>query len=301
MKSLPNVDQLQDGFVDFSMFSFELLERADRDRKYLKFAAVNAQIALELFLKFYFTKKGRIDQIRKKKNGIGQNEYIDFSQILNLYYSTRTWSFGVKRELVNLLDARNSILHKAQHTGSPDELAINVVKTLYFIHSTWHSDFGGLLFERSYGLPSVMSKNRMWGKGVQGFVEQLKNVHKMDVRPCLTCQQRTVITGEFFGLIGADGMEYLICLNCFDSLDVEHEVRLIKCHVCHNHTYIVEALNEQKQQLYAGKCTACHEDSFVRRCIQCENFYHPEDGEFNESGKYFCSSGCLECASDSFP
>lgn len=298
MNSLPSEDQLQEGFVDFSMLAFELLERSDKNYKYLKFSAVNAQIALELFLKFHFTKSGKIDQIRKKKNGVEQNDYIDFSQILNLYYSTRTWSYGVKRELADLLDARNSILHKAQHAGSPEELAINVVKTLYFIHSTWHSDFGGLLFERSYGLPPAISKNKMWRKGVQGFVKRLKNTHHMDVRNCLACQQHSVITGEFFGLSGAEGMEYLICLNCFDSLDVEHEARLIRCHVCKNRTYIVEALNEQERQLFAGKCTACHEDSFVRRCSECESFYHPEDGEFNSEGKYFCSSDCLACASD---
>ncbi len=209
------------------MLSFELLERADKDGKYLKFAAVNAQIALELFLKFYFTKKGKLDQIQKRKNGVAQNDYVDFSQILNLYYSTTTWSFGVKRELADLLDARNSILHRAHHTGSLEELATSVVKTLYFIHSTWHSEFGGLLFERSYALPSDMSKNRMWRKGVRGFVEQLEKIHSMDVRPCLACQQHTVITGECFGLVGAEGIEYLICLNCFDSLDVEHEARLI--------------------------------------------------------------------------
>ncbi len=282
------------------MLSFELLERADQDRKYLKFAAVNAQIALELFLKFYFTKEGSVDKIRKKKNDVFQSEYIDFSQILNLYYSTRKWSFGVKRELVDLLEARNSILHKAQHSGSLEELAINVVKTLYFIHSTWHAKFGGLLFERSYGLPSTLSKNKMWRKGVQGFVRQLEGIHKMDVIPCLACDQKTVVTGEFFELVGAEGAEYLICLNCFDSLDVEDEARLIKCHVCKKHTYIIDALNEQKRQLHAGKCTTCHENSFVRRCIECDRFYHPEDGEFNDGVKYFCSSDCLECASDRF-
>ncbi|AJZ63135.1 hypothetical protein OI25_5659 [Paraburkholderia fungorum] len=300
MKSLPNEDQLQEAFVDFSMLAFELLERADKDYRYLKFSAVNAQVALELFLKFHFTKNGKLHHIQKKKNGVAQNEYIDFSQILNLYYSTRTWSFGVKRELVALLNARNSILHKARHTGAPEELAINVVKTLYFIHSTWHSDFGGLLFQRSYGLPPPISKNKMWRKGVQGFVEQLESVHDMDIRTCLACQQHSVITGEFFGLEGAEGMEYLICLNCFDSLDIEHEARLIRCHVCHSRTYIVEALNEQERQLYAGKCTACLEDNFVRRCIQCESFYHPEDGEFNKKGRYFCSLACLECGSDRF-
>lgn len=298
MKSLPNKDQLEEGFIDFSMLAFELLERAGTDPKYLKFAAVNAQIALELFLKFHFTKNGKIDQIQKKKNDIPQNDYIDFSQILNLYYSTRSWSFGVKRELIYLLEARNAILHKAQHAGSLDELATNVVKTLYFIHSTWHSDFGGLLFERSYGVAPAISRNELWRKGVQGFVEQLKTIHAMHVRTCFACREETVISGEFFGLVGAEGVRYITCLSCFSSIDIEHEARLIKCNVCHQHTYIVDAFNEQERQLYIGKCTNCDENSFVRRCPECENFYHPNDDETMSEDKYFCSLACHECARD---
>lgn len=294
MKRLPDEQELREGFIDFAELAMELTGRSERNPKYLKFAAVNAQVALELFLKYFFTKSGKVTEIQKKKNGILQNDFNEHAQILSLYYSTRNWSYGVKRELISLMEARNSILHRAQQTEWDIELATNVVRTLFFIHSTWYSDFGLCLFERSYGTPHHLSTNKVWRKGVESFVDHLEEIHDIEVRTCLACNQYAVVTGEFFGLLGAEGNEYLICLNCFDSIDIEHEARLLQCHQCLEKTYIIDALNEQKRQLYVGKCTNCGEDSWVRICRNCERFFHPEDGEVKVDGIYFCSSDCAE-------
>lgn len=193
-----------------------------------------------------------------------------------------------------MMEARNSILHKAQKADWDVELAKNVVRTLFFIHSTWYSDLGGCLFERSYLVPHPLSRNKVWGQGVQSFVEQLIELHDMPVKTCLTCKQYAVVPGEFFGLIGAEGDEYIVCLNCFDSLDVENEVRLLTCHKCEEESYIIDALNEQPGQLYVGKCTECGEDSWMRACASCKKFHHPEQGEVVFQERFFCSSDCVE-------
>jgi hypothetical protein len=294
MKSLPDEQQLKDGFIDFAELAVELTGRSERDSKYLKFAAVNAQVALELFLKYFFTKKGRVAEIQKKKNGILQNDFNEYAQILSHYFSTRNWSYGVKRELVSLMEARNSILHRAQQSEWDISLAINVVRTLFFIHSTWYSDFGRCLFERGYGTPRYLSTNIVWRKGVESFINHLAEVHNIEIRTCLACNQHAVVTGEFFGVLGAEGADNLICLNCFDSIDIEHEARLLQCHKCLKNTYIIDAFNEQERQLYVGKCTSCGEDSWVRCCRNCEKFFYPEADEVYSDGIYFCSSDCAE-------
>jgi hypothetical protein len=286
--------QLQDGFVDFAELALELIGRSESDPKYLKFAAVNAQVALELFLKYHYSKKGLASKILKKKNGVPLNEFVEHAQILNNYYSDRKWSYGIKRELVLMMEARNSILHRAQQTEWNSELATNVVRTLFFIHSTWYSDFGGCLFERSYRGQHPLSKNKVWREGVDTFVHQLTELHDMEIRTCLACDQRAVVPGEFFGLAGAAGVEYLICLNCFDSIDIEHEARLLECHSCGDKSYIIDAFNEQDRQLYVGKCSECDENSWVRACANCKDFYHPETGETESGEKYFCSPDCSE-------
>jgi hypothetical protein len=294
MKSLPNWMQLKDGFIDFAELAMELIGRSEDDPKYLKFAAVNAQVALELFLKYYYSKNGKVVEIQKKKNGIPQEEFIEHSQILNHYYAERKWSYGVKRELVFMMEARNSILHRAQQTDWSSELATSVVRTLFFIHSTWYSDFGNCLFERSYGKPQPLSRNKVWRTGVDSFVHQLSDLHDMEIRTCLTCKHQAVVAGEFFGLEGAEGDEYLVCLNCFDSIDIEHEARLLDCHKCGEKAYLIDAFNEQEHQLYVGKCSECGEDSWVRACANCEIFFHPEEGESELYGKYFCSTDCSD-------
>lgn len=295
MKSLPDEYQLRQGFVDFAELAVELTGRSESDPKYLKFAAANAQVALELFLKYYFTKKGQVAKIQKRKNGILQNDFVEYAQILAYYYSTRRWSYGVKREFTALMEARNAILHRAQQTEWDVALATNVVRTLFFIHSTWHAEFGKHLFQRSYGRPHPLSANKVWRQGVESFVDRLSEIHDTPIHTCLACHQYAVVSGEYFGLLGAVGTEYLICLNCFDSIDVESEARLLRCHRCEEQSYIIDAFNEQEQQLYVGKCSNCGEDSWVRYCRNCERFFHPDEGEVYVDGLYFCSSDCAEC------
>ncbi|MDP2514763.1 hypothetical protein Q8W17_08140 [Photobacterium damselae subsp. piscicida] len=63
------------------------------------FAAVNSQVSLELFLKYLFTATGRVDEIRKTKKGELIDDYREFNEILNRFFSSKTWSFGNKKSL----------------------------------------------------------------------------------------------------------------------------------------------------------------------------------------------------------
>ena len=99
---LPTDTELRDGFNEFANFTFDLLDKVESDSKYLKFSAINSQISLELFLKFWFVKNGRLHDIQRVKNGKRLNNFISFSDILHLFYSSKTWSYGEKKEFVKL-------------------------------------------------------------------------------------------------------------------------------------------------------------------------------------------------------
>ena len=47
-------DELKESFTSFYNFSISLIETLNEENGHLKFAVVNMQIALELFLKYYF-------------------------------------------------------------------------------------------------------------------------------------------------------------------------------------------------------------------------------------------------------
>ncbi len=42
MKIMPTLEELHESFLDFTKYTFELIEQANDDIKYLKFAAVNS-------------------------------------------------------------------------------------------------------------------------------------------------------------------------------------------------------------------------------------------------------------------
>ncbi|MBL0711821.1 MAG: hypothetical protein JJV99_12525 [Colwellia sp.] len=77
-KELPTQEELRESYTAFANFTFELLGNIEQKKSNLIFAAVNSQIALELFLKYLFTAKGRVDEIRKKKKGALTNDFKEF-------------------------------------------------------------------------------------------------------------------------------------------------------------------------------------------------------------------------------
>ena len=294
MKTLPTKEELRDSFNDFSKFSFELLQDIEKNPHHLKFAAVNTQIALELFLKYYYVTTGKVSDIQKKKNGNSIPDFVDFSQILAHFYSSRRWSYGKKKELIRLLEIRNSIVHRGQKNGWDQKLAESIVRTLYFIHCTAWGELNETLFEHSY-LPHPIRTNQVWRNGVKSVVEDLSKLYDHEARTCLECELKSVVTGDIMGLHDSSYEDNLVCLNCFTELTLFHDVELIECYNCKKHSYIIDPLNEQPDQLYSAKCTECETSTWVRKCKSCEQFYHPsQSAEEVSDGAYYCDSDCVE-------
>jgi|GEM_PF-2440445 len=294
MKILPSKQELYESFNSFFDFTMELVERAENQEKYLQFAAMNAQITLELFLKYYFTEIGEINNILIEKKGKKINDYKEFSEILNYFYSTRRWSYAVKHELRQLLEVRNAIVHKGLHREWNEDLALIIVRIIFFIHLTMWEEFGkGSL--QWHHVPTPISKCNIWKKGANTFVEILQNIHNIDRITCLNCGEYTMVTGEIFALEGADDDEYLVCVNCLTALNMEHQVAKIRCYECEEDSYFIDRLNEQEDQMHVAGCSECKIDTWVRRCKNCLRFYHPSIAEeLKENGHYFCSNTCLE-------
>ena len=291
---LPTEYELRDGFNEFANFTFDLLDNVEADSKYLKFSAINSQIALELFLKYWFVRQGRLTDIQKEKNGRPLNNFISFSDILHLFYSSKTWSYGEKKEFIKLMEARNSIAHKAQTTSWNEELAKIIIRTLFFIHATAWSDFGETLLFKSH-MPHSISENEIWKAGSESFALSISKLYDSTPQRCILCEARTVISGEIMALEEGDSEDDIICLNCLTSLDIENQINVITCYACNEPSYIIDILNEQKKQLYVGKCSECSTNTWVRKCKNCESFYHPNDSkEIKRNNMYFCSSICSE-------
>lgn len=294
MKTLPTANELESAFTDFARFTIELLEMIELKPSYLKFAAINSQIALELFLKYLYVKTGKADEIQKKKKGQIENDFVDFAQILSHFYSSQKGSYGKKRELEKLIDTRNSIVHRGQRSTWDSELATIVVRTLFFIHATAWSELGEtLLYDNN--LPHKISENKIWREGVKSFVSDLIDNFDATPRMCLSCYTQSVVSGEVIGLEKDHCEEHLVCLNCLTAIDTSHNARLIECYVCHEKAYLVDAFNEQDNQLHVAKCSECETDTWVRMCHNCEEFYHPSASEEVEmNGSFFCCSICAE-------
>ena len=288
--SLPTLEELKLSFMDFADFTFELISESDKDPGRLKFAAVNSQIALELFLKYYYLKSGNSRKILKKKQNQYIDEFKDFSQILNNFYSERSWSYTEKKELARLLDVRNKIVHKGKDATNNEDIAESIVRTLFFINATAWSDLGESIFYNNYDYLKV-NRGGLWRRGAESFASSIGECHI-----CLFCNALSAVRSEFMVLDVSNKQDDLICLNCFSVLDLENQIRLIKCYQCEDVEYYAEAMNEQDDQLYIGKCQGCGADDPVRRCISCEVFYHPSSEEKKFKGLFFCSEGCFECS-----
>lgn len=293
MKSLPTEHDLKSGFTDFLELALDLLHRCEENKKLLKAAAVNAQIALELFLKYYFKKIGKENEIRRKKNGIAQNDYTEFSQVLGLFYSSQKWTYGEKKELVRLLEARNSIVHRAQDSDWDEELAVIIARVFFFIHCTSWMKLGESVLFNNY-VPHPISKVIVWRKGAESYTADLSDMTGEERYRCTSCGAVAVISGDLMALDeSTDAHEDMICLCCLSSVNISLEARLLKCHQCSEKAYWVDALNEQGNQLYPGKCMECDMNTFVRKCQNCKHFYHPcvtDEAKWN--GKYFCCENC---------
>ncbi|EMN7336214.1 hypothetical protein WB897_004535, partial [Vibrio vulnificus] len=215
-KTLPTAKELKESYESFANFTFELLSKIEENPKNLVFSAVNSQVALELFLKYLFTVTGKVDEIRKKKKNELTDEYREFNEILNRFFSMNKWTFGNKKELVELMQTRNAIVHRGQKSEWDPELAKIIVKTHFFIHSTAWSTLGEILLLDNY-YPHKISNVEVWRKGVESFCEDLSDIYSCDVLTCTACHASSVVSGELFALEEMHNDEFIVCLCCLSS------------------------------------------------------------------------------------
>ncbi|SDH12054.1 hypothetical protein [Desulfosporosinus hippei] len=288
MKKIPNDDEIYQTFLSFLNFSFDLINKIDSTNDYLKFAVVNIQISLELFLKYYFMKKGQKDLIIVKKNG-QEKEFKDFSDILNLFFTQNRWSYGSKKELRKILDARNYIVHSGLKAGWNYELAKYLIKCILFMQGTMQSSFDSNSIKIQLQEFHI-SKNKIWKEGVEEFVK-LKGYYALT---CPECDTRSFVSCENFRFIDFFDEDLKHCLCCFTYIDSDM-AKFIDCYNCGEASYMIEPLNKQDNDFYVGICLECNTNTWVKKCNHCGKFYHPSVvSGYSYKGKSYC---CKKCAS----
>jgi len=292
MKRLPTKDELEAGYRKFSLFTFDLLTKANTDSRFFTFAAVNAQISLELFLKYVFTRENRVTEIQKSKKGVPIEDFVEFSQILSHSINEGIIEGLDKKDIRLLLDARNSIVHRAQGIDVEKELAEIIAGCFLVIHHVSWLKFGTSLLHQSMGLHPI-SENQVWVNSVEKFVANLAGTFSASPIRCIHCDNKTIVSGEITTLDSGQDEEDIVCLCCLTSMHTSKNINLIQCVECETQSYYVDILNEQEKQLYVGGCSTCGHREWVRKCTYCGEFSFPSvsDEEYlNE--KIFCSKSC---------
>ena len=183
---------------------------------------------------------GDVSDILKKKAGKPIGEFNDFSQILNHFYSKRTWSYGQKKEFAKLLDVRNAIVHKGQNSKWDADLATIIVRTMFFINATAFSSMGESVLINNYG-PHSIGQNPIWRRGAEDFASEFCD----DIYPCLSCGAYAVTSAELMRLDSSNSEDDLICLCCLSSINTTYQGKIIDCYCCCDKAYYIEILNEQ--------------------------------------------------------
>lgn len=284
--------ELYNTFLSFFEFAFELIEKVNETNNYLKFAVVNMQISLELFLKYYFVKKGKLNDIVRRMNE-EKIIYKDFLDVLNLFFSVNRWTYGNKKELTKILEARNNIVHNGLQAGWNEELAIYLIGCIFFIQGTMYSNFNEGVISQRYGryIPTI-SHNVIWISGAEKFAKRLLKDKDIKPQKCPECGAHSLVPNDIF-CFSDTSLDNLQCLCCYQYIDIEFSAELIDCHVCLGSSYLVEKLNPQKDAEYCGYCLSCSTNENVRKCSFCDRFYHPKEVEFIKDNKYYCSKECL--------
>ncbi len=287
-------EELKNGFTSFYHFALSLIETLDEKNGHLKFAVVNMQIALELFLKYYFIKNNNPEKVFNTKNG--KLVFKDFSVVLNAYYvSERDEHYTKKKHLTTIMKARNGIVHKGKFNKWDEELADYIISCAFFIQENLRNKFDETLLYPEYH-PHKLSQNHMWRKGAIKFAEKVSAKFKKIPLECPHCYSRALIPKEIFDFDDSGSFDNYQCLSCLVDIDTEISGNIIKCCECNKKSYYVDLLNVQPDNTYLGGCLNCGNKMDLRRCENCEEFYFPDviNTEVIINKKHFCSKFCSE-------
>lgn len=286
--------ELKSGFTSFYHFSLSLIESLSEKNGHLKFAVVNMQIALELFLKYYFIKKDMAERVFYESKG--KRKFRDFSEVLNSYYIVvRRGHFAQKEHLKTILESRNNIVHKGKFEEWDEELASYIISCAFFIQGTLKKEFSETLIVSEYH-PHNLSNNWIWKEGAENFAKNITSHFNEIAMECPHCYSRALVDKEIFDFDEAGSINGLQCLACFVEVETEINGKLIHCCACDKKSYYVDILNEQRNQIYLGGCFNCGNTMDLRCCANCDKLYFPDmiNSEVYYDVKYFCSNDCCE-------
>ena len=292
MKELEH--ELKSGFSSFYNFSLSLIESLSEENGHLKFAVVNMQIALELFLKYFFIKKGLSNRVFNDKKG--KRTYKDFSEVLDSYFKViREGHYTEKIFLKTILEKRNSIVHKGKFLDWDEDLANYIVSCAFFIQGTLRNGLGEGLITTTYQ-PHNLSKNSIWRGGAEKFALKVANGFDSIVMKCPFCQSRTLVNKEVFNFNTNATLDGFQCISCFMEIDTELNGRVVECPSCEENTFFIDILNEQKDQFYLGGCFNCGHKERLRCCKNCEEYYFlgGNETEIFQNNYFFCTQNCME-------
>jgi len=281
-------DELKKSYKDFFLFSLELTKNIDKHNNNLKFAVVNMQIALELFLKFYFLKKGKTDWLFSDKTKL---KFKDFSVILDLFFRKDNELLVTKKShLKNILEARNKIVHSGKDSWD-EELAINLINTTLFIQNVVNREFNETLIETSTDPSNGLSSNKIWRLGTEDFAKNLAKLNNRKVYECWFCYSKSFVDKKIFTCDELED-EGFQCVTCLNSFYLDYQIGVAKC-ICGDNSFVLDCLNPQDGGRYLGRCLNCDISYHAYKCDNCEKYFLDFDNErIIENDKIRCSKDC---------
>jgi len=286
--------ELKSGFISFFNFSLALIENLSKENNNLKFAVVNMQISLELFLKYNFVMKDMPEYVFYIKKG--KRKFRDFSEVLNSYYTVfQTSHYAEKKYLVTLLESRNDIVHKGKFKEWDEELAKYLISCVFFMQGIYRNEFSETLINPEYH-PHKLSENLTWKEGAIEFAHKVSKKFDVKLLECPYCYSRSLIKKEIFDFDEYGDIDNYQCLTCLCEVDTQINGAIINCCDCGEKTYYVDRFNIQPDKTHFGACLFCGNKMNLRHCDTCEDFYFHElkEIEIEFENNYFCSSECLD-------
>lgn len=287
-------EELKNGFTSFFHFSLTLIADLNKENNNLKFAVVNMQIALELFLKYYFLMIDEPERVFIMKNG--NKKFRDFSEVLKSFYSTPGNNYYAdKNQLITILESRNDIVHKGKYKKWDDDLAKYIITCVFFIQGNFKNLTSETLLGTEYQ-PHKLSDNRTWKEGSSEFARKIADKFKENPLECPFCNSRSLINKEIFEFDDQGEIENYQCLTCLCEVDTQNFGAIIECCACNKKAYYVDRLNIQPNKTHFGACFNCGNKMNLRQCDNCDKFYFHDlqEKEFEFDKNYFCSNNCLE-------
>lgn len=281
-------NELKKSYKDFFLFAINLVNSINAENSNLKFAVVNMQIALELFLKYYFLRKGKTEWLFSHMEKL---KFKDFSEILDRFYSKDSDILVTKKShLKKILEARNKIVHSGKDAWD-EELAINLINTALFIQNVLIREFDETLIDSSNAPSISISKNQIWRKGTESFASNLGKLNNKKVYECWFCYSRSFMDKKIFTYDENDDDGFQ-CVTCLNSLTLDYQIGIAEC-ICGDNSFVLDCLNPQKEGEYIGRCLNCDISYHAYRCDKCEKYFLDFDNKrIIDGNKVFCSNEC---------